>query len=317
VFIPIEKMLLFRTEQNKGSPEGRSLLRNVYRSWYYLKRIQELEAVGIQKDATGMLMVTVPMTLFEAKFSTANDPDTAKKRTAMKHWEELTSQVMRNEREGLVFPPELDRDGKPTGYSGKLMSTGGSRSFDTDAIIKRYQKEIGINFSTTFQQLGVETTGSQALSSDLTSMFALSNGAILATAQAVVNRFGVQELMELNGCPPELRPQLIAGDIEREDAARFSDALSKLILAGAVTTDPGLEDFTRKKMGYPPRDEDDSIEPDDGIEPAIEQEPPEPAPGATQGPPQGQAMGQAPQQGVPAIPQQQGAQGPQQSMKPG
>ena len=50
VFIPIEKALLFRTESAKNNPEGRSLLRNAFRDWYYKKRIQELEAIGIERE---------------------------------------------------------------------------------------------------------------------------------------------------------------------------------------------------------------------------------------------------------------------------
>ena len=33
--IPIEKSLLFRTTSEKNNPEGRSILRNAYRPWYY------------------------------------------------------------------------------------------------------------------------------------------------------------------------------------------------------------------------------------------------------------------------------------------
>lgn len=38
--IPIDKALLFRTKSRKNNPEGRSVLRNAYRSWYFKRRIQ-------------------------------------------------------------------------------------------------------------------------------------------------------------------------------------------------------------------------------------------------------------------------------------
>ena len=34
--VPISKSLLFRTQSRKGSPEGRSILRNAYQPWFYL-----------------------------------------------------------------------------------------------------------------------------------------------------------------------------------------------------------------------------------------------------------------------------------------
>ena len=38
--IPMEKALLFRTKSRKNNPEGRSILRTAYRSWYFKRRIQ-------------------------------------------------------------------------------------------------------------------------------------------------------------------------------------------------------------------------------------------------------------------------------------
>ena len=37
--IPWDKSLLFRTTGERGNPEGKSLLRNAYRSWFFKKRI--------------------------------------------------------------------------------------------------------------------------------------------------------------------------------------------------------------------------------------------------------------------------------------
>ena len=41
--IPIQKSLLFRTSVQRNNPEGFSLLRGAYRSWYFKKRIEEIE----------------------------------------------------------------------------------------------------------------------------------------------------------------------------------------------------------------------------------------------------------------------------------
>ena len=58
--IPVEKILLFRTESNKDNPEGRSILRNAYMSWYYKKRIQEIEGIGIERDLAGFPVLVAP-----------------------------------------------------------------------------------------------------------------------------------------------------------------------------------------------------------------------------------------------------------------
>mgnify|MGYP001587279872 FL=1 len=211
VFIPMEKLLIFKTEYNRGSPEGRSLLRNIYRTWFFLKRLQELEAIGIERDLGGIPIVEVPLSLFEAAQNPT--PANAGKRAQLQEFEKLVQQLRRNDREGVVFPAETGPDGKPTGYRLRLMSTGGTRAINVGESIRRLQKEIGINFSTTFQQLGVETQGSMALSSDMTSMFAQSLGAVISSMKEVFNRFAVKEIMELNGAPKELWPRWVPGDI--------------------------------------------------------------------------------------------------------
>ena len=58
--IPMEKALLFRTKSRKGNPEGRSILRNAYRSWYFKRRIQEIEGIGIERDLAGLPVIHAP-----------------------------------------------------------------------------------------------------------------------------------------------------------------------------------------------------------------------------------------------------------------
>ena len=58
--IPIEKALLFRTKIRKNNPEGRSILRNAYRPWYFKRRIQEIEGIGIERDLAGLPVLYAP-----------------------------------------------------------------------------------------------------------------------------------------------------------------------------------------------------------------------------------------------------------------
>jgi hypothetical protein len=64
VFIPIEKMLLFRTTVQRNNPEGRSMLRTAYRPWRNKKRIEEIEGVGIERDLAGLPMARIPGKFF-------------------------------------------------------------------------------------------------------------------------------------------------------------------------------------------------------------------------------------------------------------
>jgi hypothetical protein len=248
VFIPIEKAILFRTEISKNNPEGRSLLRNAYRSWFFLKRLQELEAIGIERDLAGLPIVELPLAYFGADATPA-------KRAAKEAFARMIQQVRRNEHEGVVFPSELDEEGKPTGYRFRLLGSGGSRSMNVDAAIQRYEKRIAMTLLTQFIFLGQSNTGSFSLSSDQTDLFASALGALLKTIEQTFQRFAVDELMRLNGYPPSVWPRLRHGDIERPDVAAFADTLSKLATTGLLTPDETLEGHVREELNLPPRDE--------------------------------------------------------------
>ena len=45
VFIPIEKVINFRTTAERGNPEGRSILRAMYKPWYFKNNLEEVEAI--------------------------------------------------------------------------------------------------------------------------------------------------------------------------------------------------------------------------------------------------------------------------------
>lgn len=129
VTIPIDKALLFRTTSTKGNPEGRPLLRNAVQSWYFQKRIMEIEAIGIERDLAGLPVAWVP---HEWMASDAGAEET----TALAAAQELIANVKRNEQEGVLLPSMVDLE---TGTVTKiidlqLLSTGGQRAFDAQPL---------------------------------------------------------------------------------------------------------------------------------------------------------------------------------------
>jgi len=230
-FIPIEKSLLFRIETTKNSPEGRSIFRNAVVDYGYLKRIQEIEAIGIERDMTGLLTMEVPLELLA---STAGPAEVALRSTL----EKMLSQLKRDEREFALVPPELDRKGNPTGYKLKLLSTGGRRQIDTNQTKDYYKISILQSVLAQFIQLGMSATaGSFALASSTTNVFAVSLGAIMDVVASVFNRFAVPRLMELNSVPAELWPELTHGDIESPPLDEVGRYVTALAAAGQLPAD--------------------------------------------------------------------------------
>jgi hypothetical protein len=59
VLIPLDKMLLFRTQTTHGNPEGRSVLRTSYVSWMRKRAIEEAEGRAALRSA-GVVAVRIP-----------------------------------------------------------------------------------------------------------------------------------------------------------------------------------------------------------------------------------------------------------------
>jgi hypothetical protein len=242
--IPIEKLMLFRTKSRKGSPEGKSILRNAYRSWYFKRRIQEIEGIGIERDLAGFPTLTAPegMNIWDD-----DDPEMAAIRAAA---EKIVQSIRRDSLEGLSMP---------AGWKLELLSTGGRRQFDTNAIIERYDTRIAMTVLADFVLLGHQKVGSFALSSDKTELFAMAVGAYLDIICETFNNKAIPALIDLNGehfNGITDYPTLEHGDIEGADIQALAAYIRDMTGVGVLVPDDGIEDFVREAAGLPERLDD-------------------------------------------------------------
>lgn len=233
--IPAEKFLLFRTESRKDSPEGRSILRNAYRSWYFKKRIQEIEGIGVERDLAGFPVLVAP------ESAGVWSPSNA---ALLNMCNDFVSNIRRDAMEGLTIP---------AGWELKLLSTGGSRQFDTSKIIERYDTRIAMTVLADFLFLGHEQTGSWALSSDKTELFSMAIGAYLDMICEVFNRKAIPALIEMNrkSFSSAEYPMLIHGDIETQDLQKLGTFLKDMTGIGLITPDDELETYLREQANLP------------------------------------------------------------------
>lgn len=244
-YIPIERALLFRANIYKNNPEGRSLLRNAAMPYLIQRKLQEIEAIGAERDLAGLPVITCPSRYLSPQAS-------AEERMVLNALKDIVRNIRRDDQEGIVMPGDADpKSGKPM-FELKLLSSGGSRQFDTDKIIQRYDQRIAMTLLADFILLGHEKVGSFSLSSDKTDLFATSLGAILRAICEVFNRYAIPRLMALNGMPIEATPVMKHGDIEKQSLAEFGDFIQKLSGAGMpLFPDPALEAHVREVGGLP------------------------------------------------------------------
>ena len=244
ITIPMNKAMLFRTRSRKDNPEGRSILRTAYRSWYFKRRIQEIEGIGIERDLAGLPVITTPegMDIWDK-----DDEDMNAIRAGL---EAMVKNIRRDSTEGLVLP---------FGYTFELTSTGGSRQFDTNSIIARYDTKISQTVLADFIQLGHESVGSFALSSDKTNLFSMAICAFLDIICQTFNSQGIPALIDINGdhfAGVTDYPRLTHGDIEDVDLATMATFIKDMTSIGVIIPDESLEDYVRQLGKLPKRTTD-------------------------------------------------------------
>ena len=237
--IPISKSLLFRTSIAKGNPEGVSLLRTAYRSWYFKKRLEEFEAIGVERDLAGMPVARVPADYLKAQ------PGTEKAKT-VEAFKKMVRGVRRDENEGLLLPSAFDPDTKQQLFEFELMASAGSRTFDTNAIIQRYEQRILMSVLADFILVGHESVGSYSLHTDKTGIFRASLNAITKSIADTLNRHLVPRLFEVNGWKLDQLPKFEPTNIDPPDLDQLAQFISATAGAGMQWfPDPELEKFVR------------------------------------------------------------------------
>lgn len=260
VTIPIQKALLFRTKVVGNNPEGRSILRTSYRSWFIKKTIEEIEAIGVERDLVGLPVFTPP-----ENFSIESPENQA----VLEQVKKIISNLRRDEQEGICVPP---------GWEVELLQIGSSRrQFDVDRIINRYDKRIAAAVLAQFIMLGMDRVGSFALSDNQNDLFLVAVQGILDSIVEVHNRFSIPRLFRLNPSFAETvkngkLPVLEAGKVTKADLAALGTYVGNLGKLGFLSPFDkdlvkelkrigGFADRSEKALGEVVRDEQKEIPP--------------------------------------------------------
>lgn len=153
--IPSAKMVHVAFRGRKGNPQGKSLLRSLYRVWKFLKNLENLEGIGIEHDVGGMPVYTDP-----ENWTPGTEDD------------EKIDTMLTGIRMDEVLFARIPFGAKLEGYNG------GSKAYDVGAVIARKQKEILMRMFAQFLMLGMEQVGTQALVKGSQDFFSLSLVAI-------------------------------------------------------------------------------------------------------------------------------------------
>jgi hypothetical protein len=236
--IPLSKGLLFRTKISRGNPEGRSLLRNAYRPWYFKKHLEEIEGIGIERDLAGFPMLEAPENL-----DLWNEEDSNMVNLRVKA-EQLVQSIRRDSEEGVLLP---------FGWKLSLLSTQSSRQIDIDKTINRYDMRIAITLLADLVLLGGHS-GSFALAETKHELLNDSLQSQLDNISDVINTNAVLPLVLMNGFDPADSPKIVPSDIHTPSLKEI--ALMLRAMNVDISSDMPLMNALRKVLNMPKLDKE-------------------------------------------------------------
>jgi hypothetical protein len=238
--------LHFRTSAASDNPEGKSALRLAYRPWYLKRRVEEYEAIGIERDLAGLPMAEVPEEVL-----LGDDPRSA---DILAGVGELLRDVRRNETDGVVWPLGWDELGNAR-YRFSLMASGGARQVDTDKVISRYDQRCAMALLTDFMLIGHEGVGGglgTGVADSKSDLFAAALETYLDRVGSEFNEVAVPDLLAVNGFPPESAPTLNHSPVQAPSLAELSQLLAAIAQAGGLPfPDEALMAHLYKRAGLP------------------------------------------------------------------
>lgn len=240
VSIPMSKGLLFRTRISRDNPEGKSLLRNAYRPWFFKKHFEEIEGIGIERDLAGFPVLKAPQDL---DLWNEDDERMVALRTRA---EELVASVRRDSEEGILLP---------YGWDLALLSSGSSRQINIGETIDRYDNRIAITMLSDIILIGNNKAGSFALADTKQSMLAAALQAQLQNIADVFNNKAVPDLFSYNTFNDITAfPKIVPGQIQTPSLKELALVLRAMGLS--IAGDMKLQNYLRHILGMPDLDQE-------------------------------------------------------------
>lgn len=250
--IPVEKLLLFKLNSEKGNPEPAPITRGAYSPWFYAKRLRMFEGIGIERGLGGIPKIEAPGDVLSPT-ATGNNA------LVRDQLFEIGKNLRTDEQSFIALPSNRDSNGNKL-YDVTLLTTSGGRGIDIDVALARYHRDCALVLLCDFILLGHEKVGSFALADSKTSVTSLAIAGWLDAILSVFNRHAIPRLMRLNGWSTIDPPSLVRGDVETPDLAALAAYISALSGAGmALFPDPELEDTLRRAASLPTATGNDEV----------------------------------------------------------
>ena len=248
--IPREKFLLFRTSPINDNPEGSPALKSAYKAWKYKKFVEEEECKGLGRDLGGLLHITMPAAFMSP------DADYAKKAT-YEEYKRAARNVAAGEQGCLITPSDADENTKTKMFDVELLTSQGSRGYDTNKIIQRYTSNMLVSLFADLLQLGNDATGSFALAGSKQDIIQYALEFRLKEIRDVLNFDLIPSTFAQNRWDDTDYPTFEFGSLSSPDIEAVSKYLQRTAATGSIEIDRELLNYSRSILGLDPKPDDE------------------------------------------------------------
>lgn len=231
-FIPAAYLVVCTNQREGDNYAGISLLRTVYRNWWYKNEAYKQEGVALDRYAVG-----IPVAELEEN-NGLQKQDLQKLRDMLKG-------IRSNERAYVVTPPHVKLKILPEGGMGGARSTSMS-------WIEHHDTQIARNILAGFLTMGQAPLGAVGFGSRLTDMFVSSLSGVAKGIAGDLKSQLVKPLCDLNfDMTRRQYPSVVVRDLEDVDLENLINVFSRMTGTVLTATDDD-ESMLRKILGLPP-----------------------------------------------------------------
>ena len=191
-YIPRNKFILFRTTVEKNNPEGLSLFRGAYTSYYRKKGLMTILSIASERGAMGYPVARIPGEYLD-------DEASSEKRATGQSFQTLVQSMKIDSEDGVTIPSDKDENGKPL-FDIEFISTPRVDFEGLLKVISYLDNSMAKSISTQFIQLGGASGGSQAIIAEQTRMFSRAIEGYLKNIALELNTV-LQRVWVLNNRP--------------------------------------------------------------------------------------------------------------------
>lgn len=261
LYLPRKKVVYLVDDMLTDSPEGMGWYRALAAPARQMRRYAALEAIGFERDLSGIPIARAPISEMNA------DPATwtpEAKNSALEPLRNFISLRSKEPDTGLLLDSATYNATTDTGEQisavaqwGLELLTGESGSIPhLGTALGRLTYDMARIMGIENMLTGSDGAGSRALSEDKSRNLYLSVNSTLQDMGEGYSRDLINIICDLNGIAEELRPKARTEDASFKDVEMMARVLKDMSTAGAVLApdDPAIDDM-RDLMGLPPQPE--------------------------------------------------------------